>query len=73
MNSIELTMRIMRRIIMKRKDLIKLLERSGWYLIRNGANHDIYSDGNNAESIPRHREIDENQAGKGDHQEAGLK
>lgn len=27
---------------MKRKDLIELLEQNGWYLKRNGGNHDIY-------------------------------
>ncbi|WP_349255148.1 type II toxin-antitoxin system HicA family toxin [Acetivibrio sp.] len=27
---------------MKRNDLIKLLEKNGWYLKRNGGNHDIY-------------------------------
>lgn len=47
---------------MKRKDLIKLLENNGWYLIRNGTNHDIYANGEKAETIPRHREIDENLA-----------
>ncbi|MGN0566401.1 MAG: type II toxin-antitoxin system HicA family toxin [Candidatus Limousia pullorum] len=26
---------------MKRKDLIKLLEKNGWYLKRKGGNHDI--------------------------------
>jgi len=44
---------------MKRKDLIRLLENNGWYLIRNGANHDIYTNGKKAETLPRHREIDE--------------
>lgn len=44
---------------MKRKDLIKLLESNGWYLKRNGGNHDIYTDGNRREPIPRHSEIEE--------------
>ena len=30
---------------MKRKDLIRLLESNGWWLLRNGANHDIYTNG----------------------------
>lgn len=30
---------------MKRRELIKKLEFNGWYLVRNGANHDIYSNG----------------------------
>ena len=44
---------------MKRKDLIKKLEKNGWYLARNGANHDIYTNGKSIEPIPRHSEIDE--------------
>jgi predicted RNA binding protein YcfA (HicA-like mRNA interferase family) len=44
---------------MKRKDLIKLLEKKGWYLKRYGGNHDIYTDGNRVEPIPRHSEINE--------------
>ena len=30
---------------MKRRDLIKLLEKNDWYLKRNGGNHDIYTNG----------------------------
>lgn len=30
---------------MKTKDLIKLLEKNGWYLKRNGGNHDVYTNG----------------------------
>lgn len=44
---------------MKRRDFIKLLERNGWHLLRNGANHDIYTNGPSIEPVPRHREIDE--------------
>lgn len=44
---------------MKRKDLIKLLEKNGWYLKRNGGNHDIYTNGKYIEPIPRHSEINE--------------
>lgn len=47
---------------MKRRDLIKLLERNGWQLERNGSNHDVYSKGNECEIIPRHSEIKENLA-----------
>jgi len=46
----------------KRTDLIKLLERNGWYLKRNGGGHDIYTNGTETETIPRHREIKENLA-----------
>ena len=47
---------------MKRRYLIKLLEQNGWYLFREGANHDIYTNGKSSEPIPRHREIKENLA-----------
>ena len=44
---------------MKRKDLIELLEQNGWYLKRNGVNHDIYTNGTDTETIPRHKEVKE--------------
>lgn len=44
---------------MKRRDLIKKLERAGFEFIRSGGNHDIYRRGENEEVIPRHREINE--------------
>lgn len=47
---------------MKRKDLIKLLSNNGWKLKRNGSNHDIFTNGTESETIPRHREIDEDLA-----------
>lgn len=45
--------------IMKRRDLIKLLEDSGWYLKRNGGSHDLYTNGKMIEPVPRHSEINE--------------
>lgn len=47
---------------MKRRDLIKLLEKNGWWLYRNGTNHDIYTNGKKSEPIPRHTELKENLA-----------
>ena len=44
---------------MKRRDLIKLLKSNGWWLLRSGNNHDIYTNGNASEPIPRHSEIKE--------------
>lgn len=44
---------------MKRRELIKQLEKNGWWLLRNGAKHDIYTNGIKNEPIPRHQEIDE--------------
>lgn len=47
---------------MKRRDLIKLMEKNGWWLKRNGAGHDIYTNGQATETIPRHTEVKENLA-----------
>ncbi len=49
---------------MKRRDLIKKLESTGWYLYRHGDKHDIYKHDNpagkrNLVQVPRHRDIDE--------------
>lgn len=44
---------------MKRKDLIRMLEQNGWRLLRNGANHDVYTNGEKCEPIPRHNEVNE--------------
>ena len=44
---------------MKRRKLIKILEKNGWYLKRNGANHDLYTNGKVTETIPRHPDINE--------------
>lgn len=49
---------------MKHRDLIKKLIENGWYFLRDGGNHDIYTDGINKEPIPRHREINERLAKK---------
>jgi len=46
----------------KRKDLIKLLEQNGWKFKRSGGNHDLYTNGKETETIPRHNEINENLA-----------
>ncbi len=44
---------------MKRRDLIKKLETNGWWKLREGTNHDIYTNGLKSEPIPRHTEINE--------------
>ena len=44
---------------MKRKDLIRLLERNGWWFKREGGNHDIYTKDSQTEYVPRHAELDE--------------
>ena len=44
---------------MKRRDLIRLLEKNGWWLEREGGNHTIYTNGKANEPISRQTEIDE--------------
>ena len=44
---------------MKRRDLLKLLKRNGWWLKREGGNHDIYTNGIDNEPISRQRGIKE--------------
>ena len=44
---------------MKRRELLKLFETAGWYLKRNGGNHDLYTNGHEPEAIPRHTDINE--------------
>lgn len=44
---------------MKQRDLIALLERNGWWKVREGGNHIVYTNGKRNETIARHREINE--------------
>lgn len=46
-------------IITKRKDLIKMLNKNGWYYKRSGSDHDVFTNGKDIEPIPRHKEINE--------------
>lgn len=44
---------------MKRRDLERLLSQLGWEFLRSGGNHDVWTDGDRQEAIPRHREVNE--------------
>ena len=44
---------------MKRRELIKKLEKAGFVFSRHGGNHDVYTRGDDEEMIPRHKEINE--------------
>jgi mRNA interferase HicA len=46
-------------IEMKRRELIKRLEKAGFRFAREGSKHTVYQKGSDEEQIPRHREIDE--------------
>lgn len=42
----------------KRKDLIKYFEENGFYLLREGGNHSIYTNNEKTLPIKRHRTLD---------------
>ncbi len=47
---------------MNRNKLVKLLRSNGWYLLRHGGSHDVYTNGEKIEPIPRHSEVKESLA-----------
>jgi mRNA interferase HicA len=44
---------------MKKRDLENALRKIGWTFLRHGKRHDIWTDGEREEAIPRHNEINE--------------
>jgi mRNA interferase HicA len=42
----------------KRRELVKYLEANGFYLVREGSKHSIYTNGNKMIPIKRHRSLD---------------
>jgi len=44
---------------MKKKELEKRLQKLKWWLDRHGANHDVWTNGEISEMVPRHREVNE--------------
>jgi predicted RNA binding protein YcfA (HicA-like mRNA interferase family) len=42
----------------KRKELVKYLEANGFYLVREGSRHSIYTNGAKMIPIKRHRSLD---------------
>ena len=47
---------------MKQRFLIKEIEKRGFYFLRHGSNHDIYTNGKREISVPRHKEVKERTA-----------
>jgi len=43
----------------KRRELERRMSDCGWRFLRHGANHDVWTDGQREEAIPRHREVNE--------------
>ena len=44
---------------MKRRELEDVLKGLGWQLLRHGRRHDVWTDGDRIEAVPRHTEINE--------------
>jgi predicted RNA binding protein YcfA (HicA-like mRNA interferase family) len=42
----------------KRRDLVQYLEENGFRLLREGANHSIYTNGTTTIPVKRHRQLD---------------
>ena len=42
----------------KRRDLIRYLENNGFYLLREGSNHSIYTNKINTIPVKRHKQLD---------------
>ena len=42
----------------KRRDLIRYLEKHDYYLLREGANHSIYTNGSKVIPVKRHKQLD---------------
>jgi len=47
---------------MKRRELHKRLIECGWYFLRQGGSHEIWTNGEHVIAVPRHNEIRENTA-----------
>ena len=44
---------------MKKRELEYILKHCGWWFLRSGGNHDIWTNGEKIEPVPRHAEINE--------------
>ena len=44
---------------MKRRERERRLMSLGWRFVRHGGKHDVWSDGEREETVPRHTEINE--------------
>lgn len=44
---------------MKRRELERRLRSLGWKFLRHGGRHDVWTDGEREEAVPRHAEINE--------------
>lgn len=47
---------------MKKRQIEKHLVQNGWWILRQGGNHELWTNGDHFVAVPRHREIMENTA-----------
>ena len=45
--------------VVKRRVLEKRLSECGWRFLRHGGNHDVWTNGEREEYVPRHTEVNE--------------
>jgi mRNA interferase HicA len=45
--------------VVKRRELEGRLRALGWSFLRHGGNHDVWTDGDRLEYVPRHAELNE--------------
>ena len=45
--------------VVKRRELESRLRSLGWSFLRHGGNHDVWTDGDRLEYVPRHAEVNE--------------
>jgi len=50
---------INREVPMKKRDLEKQLKKLGWWFLREGGNHEVWTNGKENVALPRHAEINE--------------
>jgi mRNA interferase HicA len=44
---------------MKKRELERRLRECGWRFLRHGGRHDVWTDGESEEYVPRHAEVNE--------------
>jgi len=44
---------------MKKRDIEEQLLQLGWWFCRRGGNHDIWTNGEQHQAVPRHKEVNE--------------
>ena len=57
--SIDLSLNLSTIILVKKKEVEKRLRKLGWWFKSHGGNHDIWTNGEGIETVPRHNEINE--------------